>query len=482
MVTRRWTKVLHQPRIYKFEKETYIKMTYMQRSLKRRQSFWKTLLNHLKLMLRLRQLKLVIWVHPQAKTCQKVRKSNWLATRASKELLHSCHMISDNQILWIIVKDTSAFSSHSSKFPRSISNNCSNLCIFLNNSKSSHHMLPILPRLLRLLWYLVGGRTCPLAGQRNYLMNWLCQGATTSINSTSIMLQVCKTQPTAFKWSIIHKVLPSPPVLLVATITSWQIVYKQPRWPQSHFKLRTALVPENQTRLQGTSYLRFSWPMSQSGSPCSSSIYSLNLSRTSPSTEHPLTMRWRTSILIFSYTYFIWRVQKRHWRGITMRRSWNCFVIIDSMGHSWSPWIKTKPLMNWSVSLLPTCSSLRQWTAIFKTRASRMTSYPNVCSNSAVSTRNWTKSTHGRSATSSSCSFTNQVGVQQKKIAMIQRVAYMHTIRVIFADHQTCLNMRLRTARPFRMARDGSTVHAVLSATNATQRSRGCIILTNIRG
>ena len=239
---------------------------------------------------------------------------------------------------------------------------------------------------------------------------------------------------------------------------------------------------ESQRIQLGISYLRFSWPTSKSGNLCSSSTCSPSRSPTSPSTGRPLTMRWRTNIPIFSFTYFTWKVQKRHWRGTTTRRSWSCSVIIDSMGHSWSPWIKTKPPMNWSVSRWPTYSLSRRWTAIFKTRASRMILYQNACYSSLVSIRNWMKYTRAKSATSSLCSSTKQVGVQQKRIAMIPRVAYTRITRAISADRQTCSSMRLRTARPSRTVRGGNTARVALNATNATRQSRGCTILTSISG
>ena len=239
---------------------------------------------------------------------------------------------------------------------------------------------------------------------------------------------------------------------------------------------------ESQQIRPGTSFLRFSWPTSKSGSLCSSNIYSQSRSQTSPSTGRPLTTRWRTNILIFSFTYFTWKVQRRHWRGTTTRRSWNCSVIIDSMDPSWSPWIKTKPPMNWSVSRWPTYSLSRRWTAIFKTRASRMTSCPSVCSSLLVSIRNWMRSMLARNATSSLCSSTKQVGVQQKRIAMIPRVAYMRITRAISAGRQTCSSMHLRTARPFKTAKDGNTARVALNATNATRQSSGYTILTNISG
>ena len=65
---------------------------------------------------------------------------------------------------------------------------------------------------------------------------------------------------------------------------------------------------------------------------------------------------------------------------------------------------------------------------------------------------------------------------------MTQRVAYMRTIRVISVDLLTCLNTRQRTAKLSRTAKGGNTVHAALSATNATQRLRGCTIRTSTSG
>ena len=73
-----------------------------------------------------------------------------------------------------------------------------------------------------------------------------------------------------------------------------------------------------------------------------------------------------------------------------------------------------------------------------------------------------------RNATSSSCSFTKQVGVQRRKIATIQRVAFSRITLEIFEDHQTCLSTHLKTARHFRMAWGGISVSAASSAPSAT--------------
>ena len=195
--------------------------------------------------------------------------------------------------------------------------------------------------------------------------NWPSQGTSTILSTTA--RRVLQTLPATCKWSRTHKVAQIfPKALSVSWLT---VAFNPRRWQPFHFKLKVVSMVENQQIRPGTSYLRFSWPTSKSGSLCSSNIYSQRRSPTSPSTGRPLTTRWRTNILIFSFTYFTWKVQRRHWRGTTTRRSWSCSVIIDFMGHSWSPWIKTKPPMNWSVSRWPTYSLSRRWIAIFKTRA-----------------------------------------------------------------------------------------------------------------
>ena len=159
--------------------------------------------------------------------------------------------------------------------------------------------------------------------------------------------------------------LPLPPhininktmfVVVVAAILVAESQIFKPYPCSSHHRIVSSSQEENQLHRLDTSYRRFSWTMNQSGSRCSSSTCSRSRSLTFRSTVRPLTTRWRTSILTFSSIYSTWRVQRRHWREITMHKSWSFFVTIDSMGHWLSPWIKTKPLINWSVLHWQTCN------------------------------------------------------------------------------------------------------------------------------
>ena len=138
--------------------------------------------------------------------------------------------------------------------------------------------------------------------------------------------------------------------------------------------------------------------------------------------------------------------------------------------------------MNWSVSRLRTCNSLRPWIETFRTRALRMTSCPSASFISIVWTRSLTKSMRKRSDTSSSCSSTNRAGVQRKRTVMTQKVASMRTTHAISVDLQTCSSMRQKTARPCRVRKGGSTVQRASSAPSATPRSRGSTTPTSTRG
>ena len=319
------------------------------RKHKTKNSVLRTFLDRRRLTTRPRRLKLGISVHLQASTSKNAQKKIFCLAPCVIKAIRICSMIKhQTQILWVKAHALPEFFNHNNKFRlSSISSKCSNSWIYLNSSIISPSMAPILPQPSLWRWYLAGGKTCLRAGRMSYLTSWPCLGASTNIHSSTTL----QMQPATCKWSKIRKIVrPSQQINLLDTIMSCLTVSNRRRSRLFHFKLRQASVAESPIPLPGTSYLRFLWPTSKSGSQCSSSTCNPNLSPISPFIGHHLTTRWRTSILIFSSTYFIWKVQKRHWRETTTRRSWSYSVIIDSMDHSWSPWIKTKPLMSLSVS------------------------------------------------------------------------------------------------------------------------------------
>lgn len=75
-----------------------------------------------------------------------------------------------------------------------------------------------------------------------------------------------------------------------------------------------------------------------------------------------------------------------------------------------------------------------------------------------------------KSATSSSCSITKRVGVQQRKTATIQKAAFTHITLAISVDPMTCSGMPPKTVRHFKMAWAGTIVSVASSATNATRQ------------
>ena len=76
-----------------------------------------------------------------------------------------------------------------------------------------------------------------------------------------------------------------------------------------------------------------------------------------------------------------------------------------------------------------------------------------------------------KSDTSSSCFTTRQAGVQPRRIATIQKAAFMHTTHEISAGPTTYSGMHRKTVRLSKTGWAGTTARVASNATSATRQS-----------
>ena len=98
MPTQKQAKTLPHPQIYKFKKETCIKMTRMRRKQINKRLAWRTFSGHLKLPLHHKRLTLVTRAHLQARLPKGAKNLTYQVQCALKDL-HCCLMTRVNQII-----------------------------------------------------------------------------------------------------------------------------------------------------------------------------------------------------------------------------------------------------------------------------------------------------------------------------------------------------------------------------------------------